>query len=78
MIVPDRVEWVHQHEAVQCFGGNCVQKKVDPNIAVVNHYRIKLKSRHENITIPDFKVWKIKERLLRNVEKTLFETKFTP
>lgn len=79
VIIPDRVELLHQHEAIKCIGRDkCVQKKVWPNIAQINHYRSSVKKRIENYTIKDTKMWKIKGQLIKDVEKFLKETNYEP
>jgi Glycosyltransferase family 92 len=78
IIVPERVQTLHQHEATLCFGGECKRKKVQPNIAQISHYREKVKHRFENYSIPDFTLYRFKEKLMKDVEATLNATRFKP
>lgn len=78
MIVPDQVQLVHQHEANLCFAGDCRSSKITPNLGQINHYREKVRFQAENISISDHTVWKFKDQLIKDVEKTLNATNFKP
>jgi Glycosyltransferase family 92 len=78
IIVPERVQTLHQHEAYLCFGGECNRRKVHPKIGQISHYRETVKLAVQNDTIPDFTLYKFKEQLMKDVEMTLNATKFKP
>lgn len=78
VIVPNRIELIHQHEAIKCFGEKCEQKKVMPNTAWISHYRSKVKRPEEKITVLDHKMLKYREEPIEAVEKALKEIGFTP
>ena len=75
----DTVLLINQHSYVQCLEGiNCTKAIVDPNIALLQHYRHKLTNKKQNplLKLPDYfikdtRVWKNLETVIKKTNIAL-------
>jgi hypothetical protein len=77
IIDPVNVELIQHHIPFGCYEKSCRAFMVPYSAAQTSHYRNKAKRSGQNGTI-DKTVWKFKNQLMMEVNKTLRETHFVP
>lgn len=51
---------------------------MNTNLSQVSHYRNEFKEKSDGIVLPDKKVWKYKDELIKAVKKTIEDNSFRP
>ena len=78
IIVPENVETIQHHMPVLCYGRPCQTVIISNEFAQTSHFRNKPMRSDVKEKILDQTVWKFKNQLIREVNKTLQDTNFQP